>query len=98
MVSQEDPTEGSAGHLAKGSKVGGNGNVLTEWQKRLTSPSPRANIRPSLHTLTFHQRTIVAMFNTFSHHGLHALQLVKTVLSQTSPQLTGPSLIPRSSQ
>jgi hypothetical protein len=73
--------------------VGSNGNVLSKWGKTLRSPSPRAKIRPTINSTTFHQRTIVAMFTTFSHHGLDTVQLMETALPQSSPQLAGPSPI-----
>ena len=75
-----------------------NGNVLSKWGKTLPSPSPRAKIRPTFHSTTFHQRTIVAMFKTFNRYGLDTVQLMETALPQSSPQLAGPFLISWSSR
>ena len=78
-------------------EVGSNGFILNEGQKGSSYPLHAQLFVQLLQSTISHQRTIVAMFKTFSHHGLDTVQLMETVLSQSSPQLTGPSFISRSS-
>lgn len=69
------------------------GSVVNERGKPLRSPSPRSKKLFKLQSQTFHQCTIVAMFNDYkTNNGVHPLQLMeKAARLQSSPQLGGPS-------
>ena len=78
-------------------EVGSNGFILNEGQKRFLLPLHAQLFVQLLQSTVLLPRTIVAMFKTLNRYGLDTVQLMETVLSQSSPQLTGPSFISRSS-